>query len=210
MSLESADNFTICRSCGALAGLPRGRRRYRQACRCDRAEQERWPGFDFNEHLDLCWCCGLEPIPSGSKWSSFYCADCRERVRDYNEAWGRALVYLGRHSLMNDVVVRGPGTSGTLPPALAGFLGGMTAFYDAMDRWRPSRLQTVLAALGPALPAGPEAGALRLADYLAATAALTDHPALGKRAAFAALLGFLRLSPATGGDATAVGSPSRG
>jgi len=76
---------------------------YEQLCQCQRAlqQQETWPGFDFNKYLELCCCCGVEPITSGSRWSPFFCGECRERVVALNQEYGRWIIPLGRHTLMH-------------------------------------------------------------------------------------------------------------
>ncbi len=79
-----------------------------QLCRCQGPRQpsepgersERWPGFDFNTAVELCKCCGLEPLRSGSRWSVWFCDECKERVRELHEAYQRYIVPIGRHSFM--------------------------------------------------------------------------------------------------------------
>ncbi|MFH1330981.1 MAG: hypothetical protein ABIJ48_10075 [Actinomycetota bacterium] len=201
MILESSDDFTICIVCAGLAGFPSGRSDYPQVCRCNKADQPRWPDHDFNEYFDLCWCCLLEPISSGSKWSSFYCEGCRQRVRGYNESMGRVLLYLGCHSIMNGLGLRG--RDAAVPEAVAAFgsaLGrfgtGLLGFYEGMSTWRPDRLRVVLRLI--ALPPGTGPQELGLAEYLKAAEGLVDHPRFGKRAAFSALCGFLGLPAVPG------------
>jgi len=195
MSPVRIDNFTVCRVCAGLAGSPR-RESHPQVCRCRRQEQERWPHHDFNEYVDLCWCCGLERIPSGSKWSSFYCPQCRELVTGYNHSFGRLLLYLGRHSLMNGVWLGGdqaarPEAVEGFGEAMGGFARGILGFFEAMDRWRPARLQVVLQAIGLEAPGEEEPPGVSLVEYLDVPRALLDHPEVGKQAAFGALCEFL-------------------
>ncbi len=202
MVSESGDGFTICRVCAGLAGFPSGRCGYPQVCRCHRADEQRWPDHDFNEYFDLCWCCLLEAIPSGSKWSSFYCQDCRQRVRGYNESVGRVVLCMGRHSLMNGLGLRGrdaavPELVAAFGSELGGFIAELGGFYKAMGAWRPDRLGAVLRASGQEGAAGGEQG-LRLSEYLQAAEGLVGHPRLGKRAAFSALRGFLGLPSVPG------------
>ena len=203
MILQSSDDFTICRACAGLAGHPEGREQYPQVCRCHRAGEERWPDHDFNEYLDLCWCCLLEAIPSGSKWSSFYCDGCRQRIRGYNESMGRVLLYLGRHSIMNGLGLRGrdaavPEAAAAFGAAMGRFGAGILGFFEAMEAWRPDRLGVVLRS-GGFEGAGGGAADLRLAGYLTAAEGLVDHPRYGKRAAFSALCEFLGM-PAVPGE----------
>jgi len=62
---------------------------------------------DFNTLYEICYCCGLEVIRSGSKWCLFYCQDCKNRIRKLNEMMGRCIIPYGRHSMMNGVSLGG-------------------------------------------------------------------------------------------------------
>ena len=196
MELHDFRDFTVCPACAGLAGHPIGREAYPQVCRCHRQGQERWPDHDFNEYADLCWCCRVELIPSGSKWSSFYCDECRYRVRVYNEAAGRLLFFMGRHSIMNGIGLRGPDAARpeavrAFGEAMRGFSFGMVRFDDVMDRWRPMRLEAVCRAIGQEVAGEGGLQPLPLIPYLEAAAGLAGDPRLGKSAAFNALCEFL-------------------
>ena len=199
---RDVDDFTICRVCAGLAGFPKGRSDYPQVCRCHRAAEQRWPDHDFNEYFDLCWCCLLELIPSGSKWSSFYCEDCRQRVRGYNESVGRVVLFVGRHSIMNGLGLRGreaavPEVVTAFGLALGRFGAELGGFCEAMGAWRPDRLGAVLRSGGLEGAASVGQGIL-LTGYLKAAEGLVGHPRFGKRAAFIALCGFLGLPAVPG------------
>ena len=60
----------------------------------------KWPGFDFNMVVELCHCCGQEVLSSGSKWSVWFCEECKERVIQFNTRYRRTIIPIGRHSLM--------------------------------------------------------------------------------------------------------------
>jgi len=196
VSPVSVEDFTVCLVCAGLAGCPPENERAPQVCKCIREEQPRWPGADFNEHATLCWCCLLELIPSGSRWSSFYCDDCRELAREYNEVAGRVVFYQGRHGWMN---LPGSGArpdTGRVPidpfaETLWRVLDRMGAFFAVMSLWRPYRLRLILQAMGRQVPPRNGARRLRLRGYLAKAAKLTEHPLLGRQAAFGALCEFL-------------------
>lgn len=111
----------------------------RQRCRCRRDEgatDATWPGSDFNEHLHLCECCSMVPLLSGSKWSVWFCDDCKPRVVALNGSVGHCVVPIGRHSLMNGV---GVSTSelvsgGTERRAVVdAFSGKLMSLFDAMQ-----------------------------------------------------------------------------
>jgi hypothetical protein len=60
--------------------------------------------LDFAEIATLCYCCGREIIPSGSKFSSFFCGYCGGLIRrcadvDRHLLW----IPLARHTLMNRI-----------------------------------------------------------------------------------------------------------
>ena len=100
----------ICTECGGLKGhMPINGKNYHLHCRCERVRsrsvQELPPGYDLAPFIDLCFCCGLTPIRSGSRWSAFFCPDCMEMVRHVNGTFGSAIIPVGRHSLMNSVVL---------------------------------------------------------------------------------------------------------
>lgn len=50
---------------------------------------------------EICRCCGLRIIPSGSRWSLFYCQVCKLRIRNLNETIERCIIPCGRHSIMS-------------------------------------------------------------------------------------------------------------
>jgi hypothetical protein len=119
-------DLVICHKCLTLYGrlvhiLPEsadGKRRsgWRyQKCRCMKKEDDKnktkirlWPGHDFNTTVEFCHCCSKELINTGSKFSSFYCNDCRELVIRYNKQTEKMSIPLGRHSFMNDIKLTFP------------------------------------------------------------------------------------------------------
>lgn len=64
------------------------------------AGEAKWPRFDFNRVVELCYCCGQEVLKSGSKWSVWFCKECKERVIEFNTQYQRTIIPIGRHSLM--------------------------------------------------------------------------------------------------------------
>jgi len=73
-------------------------------CDCDKHEDPKWSeGMDFNKAYETCYCCGLEVIQTGSRWSTFYCRDCRAAIRKFNDSVGTCVIPLGRHSMMNGI-----------------------------------------------------------------------------------------------------------
>jgi hypothetical protein len=105
-----------------------GRDRYAQRCHCRRTggTGERWPGFDFNTVVELCYGCGIEPIRSGSRWSIFFCSDCVDRAVAINRKHGQWIVPMGRHSIMHGA---GLGTEDAAEP----FTRQVLSLPDAID-----------------------------------------------------------------------------
>ena len=98
----------ICRACGRLRGActpwtgwARGMPYpFEQHCNCGGPHNsgECWGGFDFNEVITLCYCCGAVLLASGCKWGTWFCEDCKPRMVAINDVCGRYVVPLGRHS----------------------------------------------------------------------------------------------------------------
>lgn len=73
-------------------------------CRCSNSKGVRPFHGDFDSGFEICWYCQAELIASGSRWSTFYCEQCRPAVLELNDSLdARGLVSLpiGRHSLMH-------------------------------------------------------------------------------------------------------------
>jgi hypothetical protein len=109
----------ICRACLGLRGpVADG---LTQRCACERAEPL-WPGYDYNRTIELCRCCGAKTVPSGSRWSLFFCETCHAAVLAHNRVDDR-VIPIGRHSLM---------MNGRLPCS------------DELDRWHRERVSAVV------------------------------------------------------------------
>ena len=59
-----------------------------------------------NRKIDLCWCCGQALIPTGSRWSTFFCPACKQFAIELNEAAGSCVIPIGRHSIANGIIGR--------------------------------------------------------------------------------------------------------
>ena len=105
------------------------------------------PRGDFPEAVCLCYCCAQTMIPSGSKFSSFFCDECQGRVVALNRSYGLAVVPLGRHSLMNGVAVAEPAEA----REIEAFASGVRAMFGRIDRlltWQRGLVQDNVAAMG--------------------------------------------------------------
>ncbi len=168
-----------------------------QRCSCRRrgANDPRWDGYDFNEHLDLCRCCRMQVLHSGSRWSVWFCEECKARIRSLNARAGRAIVPIGRHSLMARVGVRGTDvTSATdrevdrIVERFAARLGDWLGGFDPLDAFTASRSEGLRALLG--FTAGED---VELATWLERLRAAVgrDPAAFGADASFGKLLAAL-------------------
>jgi len=138
MLKESCSSFIICGSCSALRGTwSHQGRQLQQECDCvySRVRQglqpapARWPAHDFNEVATLCYCCGAELLHSGSRWSVWFCEECKKRVRALNGRYQRCAIPIGRHSLMNGFGLRG--NDAQVPAAVEQFVLCVRALQDS-------------------------------------------------------------------------------
>jgi hypothetical protein len=186
---EHVAGAAICPDCFEIRGLLRvdtGRMSCcRQLCACEwparklSADLERWPGFDFNTYLELCHCCTITPLKSGSRWSPFFCPECHDRVLNLNRRAGGWVIPIGRHSAMHGQLLHVD--EALIDEHAEHFviqLRGLSAGIDYLRDHRQSLLQENLRGLG--FPAGKE---IQLADYLTAA----HHKLLNKELAFAKL-----------------------
>jgi hypothetical protein len=90
------------------------------------------PGGDFPTALELCHCCAGVLIPSGSKFSSFFCEECRAAVQQLRETVGFTVIPFGRHSIMNGMNLSGAAARN--PRLLAQFASATQHSFDCMDR----------------------------------------------------------------------------
>lgn len=162
--------YILCGICHSLRGGPIGNVgavQVHQLCRCattdEHAAQPRIG--DHHTKLELCRCCGVEALPSGSRWSVWFCDECKARVIALNRRYGRCVVPIGRHSLMNGVFF-----DPAADDAARAFADQLTTLFAEMggtEAWRRTAVQLNLAAAG--LPASDN---IELDTYLAAVAAL--------------------------------------
>lgn len=110
---ENMLNLRICRTCFELFGTIylEDRQLVWQRCTCNYISEDNWlvgkgkykMGYDYNRLYETCYCCGLRVIHCGSRWSSFYCSYCREKIINLNKVAGQCIVPIGRHSIMNGI-----------------------------------------------------------------------------------------------------------
>ncbi|HET7699541.1 MAG TPA: hypothetical protein VFM06_01600 [Candidatus Limnocylindria bacterium] len=123
------------------------------------------PRLDFHLPAELCRCCAQELLPSGSRWSVWFCRECHTRVRAAGERDRAYRIPIGRHSIMNGHFLRDPFDD----EAIDEFVDGFRVIAAAMDRteeWTRERIRRNCAALG--LPAHIN---VALGEYLRRVAA---------------------------------------
>ena len=117
-----------------------------QHCGCPRQNPEkpepRWPGFDFNKLVELCHCCGLEPVRSGSKFSVWFCEECKERVCRLNAEYQRVVIPLGRHSVHSGLLLTG--SQAKDPAEVSYFVHRVREMEESIDRVRKAARASVL------------------------------------------------------------------
>lgn len=131
--LEDLRNLKICPKCHELYGQVRlgNHKTEKQVCLCDRRNKKKWDGYDFNRKYEICYCCGLEIIPSGSRWSTFYCRDCKDIIVELNKEVGQCIIPIGRHSMMNGIVLTGE--QANRPLAVDKFLNNVNKVNNKID-----------------------------------------------------------------------------
>ena len=178
----------ICRTCAKLyddvddSG---------QHCACYRRNQLGWPGYDYNEHTGLCHCCVRETLPSGSRWSVWFCEACKERVLALNRRIGLSVIPIGRHSLMNGVGLSGE--AATRRAEAAAFTAGLQSFFGRINdlhEWTRVKLHTNLLRTDLLWAGNPG-----LDEYLMAVRA-GAHPQLSKGQSFKDLCAFMEVPQA--------------
>ncbi|HZU14498.1 MAG TPA: hypothetical protein VFB58_16780 [Chloroflexota bacterium] len=126
----------ICGTCGHLyeEGRPDGKE---QRCRCVPSGPKWEDGRDFNERASLCYCCGLEAVHSGSRWSPFFCYFCRTMAIAVS-LWERRLIFpIGRHTLMHSWLPEAPPANLTHPgTTMTDITNGVLSTLDSIDAGR--------------------------------------------------------------------------
>jgi hypothetical protein len=138
--------------------------------------------------VELCRCCGLVPLRSGSRWSVWLCEECKRRVLALNRRFGRAVVPIGRHSLMNGISLQT--TAAREEEAIEDFVSSANGLFQTIGRleeWARERIAYNIYRLGLDVDAP-----VRLTEYLARIAESRD-PDLTAEATFRILLRRLRV-----------------
>jgi tetratricopeptide (TPR) repeat protein len=111
--------------------------------------QEKWQGFDFNEVITLCHSCGQEILRSGSKWSVWFCKECKERVIEFNTQYQTTVIPIGRHSIMAGYKLSGKESQDE--NKVKEFVTNLNSLFDRIDlleEWRGHIISRNLKSLG--------------------------------------------------------------
>lgn len=145
------EDMFVCSACGGLYGSwkyepeikPIYPKRLEMAteyqdCYCDRRYgHKEWPGFDINEIVTLCHCCGREVLNSGSRWSVWFCQECKESVITLNTFAQRTIIPIGRHSMMAGYQLKGQDIHET--EKIENYAANVNQLFsgiDHLDEWR--------------------------------------------------------------------------
>jgi hypothetical protein len=88
----------------------------------------RWTRGDYERGVQLCQCCGTVALASGSKFSVWFCATCKQRVLQLNRAHGRCILPLGRHSVHAGFLL--PGAEASNPVSVHCFLTAVNSLNE--------------------------------------------------------------------------------
>lgn len=184
----------ICGRCSALRGrwTDRHGQIHTQGCECKcagtrgvaRRGRTTWPGFDFNKIAELCYCCGAEVLRSGSRWSVWFCSDCKARVDAVHRRTGGTVIPIGRHSLMAGVGLSG--AAAKQPDAIEALLDGLESLsvgIDLLHSWASKVVAENLRACG--FRKGQEVSVLEYVDAI-------DELPVDKAQTFKRMQGYLQ------------------
>ncbi len=150
LEVTQVARLNMCRACLTLRGPfydDFNHRERVQLCGCD-PDQPPWNAYDYNCFAELCHCCAAEIVKSGTKWSPFFCDDCKTRVRAYNESIGFCAIPLGRHSIMNGVALRvAPATERRQVDTFVKGLFGLFERVGCLSSHRQARIRRILTSL---------------------------------------------------------------
>jgi len=179
ISTKRLDEMSICNACAGLNGKPRlfdpGRDRGEQRCSCQRDPDEPgWDGYDISEYVHVCECCLQEVLASGSKFSVWFCEECKDRVVALNDSLRVWLIPIGRHTFMartydppGFLALSGPVLTKRGPASdaeIRRFLDASRGLFSTMDRlhaWSKASLLGTIRELG-----FPPDTDVRLSEYL--------------------------------------------
>jgi tetratricopeptide (TPR) repeat protein len=157
--ISAYERMKVCTECGRIYGFWHSERGdYYQKCGCKTPKpdtpqqgqaQEKWQGFDFNEVITLCHSCGQEVLRSGSKWSVWFCKECKERVIEFNTQYRKTVIPIGRHSIMAGYQLSGKESEdeNKVQEFLTNF-NSLSERIDILQKWRAHVMSRNMKSLG--------------------------------------------------------------
>lgn len=105
----------VCRRCGGLYGpllLADPPLCDTQRCPCEPGPvaPEVWAEFDFNQAVELCYCCGQVLLRSGTTHTLWFCPWCNDLVSTFNRRVNRYAIPLSRHRIWGGPQLPGDAT----------------------------------------------------------------------------------------------------
>lgn len=162
------DLLAVCRLCGSLHGevfrhAPGSDGHgMRQACDCVTTPPvETWPGYDFNQAVALCRCCGRKLLMSGLRWSEWFCDNCLPPIEMINRFCGSCVIPTGRHSLLTHLAWSNDAESTETPE----FVRELGDWFQRVERLE-AHARTVVHDNLACLDEGTTDTDVPLADYL--------------------------------------------
>ena len=102
MANERAENrpseHVVCARCGGIRG-PRAN--WPDYCACDEAARPQDPPDSFRHRMEPCHACVLTLHEATTRFAPLYCGRCLQRVQSLNERFGRLVIPISRHSIVN-------------------------------------------------------------------------------------------------------------
>lgn len=109
-------------------GMPIGYRPWNLYCGCTGPEAQTHSGLRIAE---LCRCCAAQLLPSGTKFSVWFCEECKEAVRRLNWSLQTYLIPIGPHSLQGGIQLSG--LEAKNPGKVAAFAKRWNSLFARMD-----------------------------------------------------------------------------
>ncbi len=94
-----------------------------------------WEGFDFDEILTICHCCGQEVLMSGSSWAFWFCPECLAFASEYNRERGKTIIPVGRNPKLAGLD-DGYTEDRTKFEAFSEGAAGLSARIEHLEKWR--------------------------------------------------------------------------
>jgi hypothetical protein len=152
------ERYSLCGRCLWLfeRDNPEG---FTQRCRCEPDSDDTWPGFDFNQRVELCRCCLISLVQTGHRFSPWYCPGqrgCFRRAFEFNREVGDGTIPLGRHSFQAGLALSGSVAVRTAHDPVARQIADqfsrdvleLLARQDRVESWREARLREILHVTG--------------------------------------------------------------